>query len=103
MSTLDFNSTIIFIFTLEESGAVCGWRRRLHLQREPRARIHRVRLAERVGDFLDIDRVKRDSDTDATTFTWVVDEDEFAFLGFWDVAKEGVALFFVQAAGSLLS
>jgi hypothetical protein len=75
-----------------------GWWRGLHLQREPGARVHGIALAKGIRDLLDIDRIKRNPDSDAPTLAWVVDEDELALLRIGDIAKEASTVLIVERA-----
>lgn len=86
----------IDIIVLKKATAMRGRRRGLHLHREPGARIHRVTFAEGVRDLVDIDRVESDADADAAALDGVFDEDEFALLGFGEVAEEGCAIVFFR-------
>ncbi len=71
-----------------------AWRRGrgLHLHRKERARVDRVAAAVGVGHLFEMDVVERDADADARLALGVVDEDEFAALGFREVAEEGDAV-----------
>lgn len=83
---------VVVVVAVEEAGPVARWRRVLHLHWEPGARVHGVALTEGIGNLVCVDRIEGYADADSLILGWVVDNDEFTFLGLGYISKEGDAV-----------
>ncbi|CAN5951403.1 unnamed protein product [Sphagnum jensenii] len=83
---------IVHVVVFEEAASAGRGRRRLHLQREPGARVDGVALAEGVGDLVDVHGVERDAHAHPASLARVIDEDELSLLGLGNVAEQRAAI-----------
>jgi hypothetical protein len=95
-SSINLNGIILIAF--EKSRAMSRWWWGLHLQWEPGTRVHRITFTERIRDFFDVDRVKRNPDSDTPTLARIVNKDKFALFGLGDIAKEASSVLFGELA-----
>jgi hypothetical protein len=88
LAPLRLLDAIVLNVRLEESRPRGTGRRTLHLAGEVAARKHTAVLAEAVRNLIGIDAIERDAHTQSRASNVILDEDELALLGLWNVWEQ---------------